>query len=307
MKWLIAHWRAVFDASFKIKLAPLSFIFNAIVVALALALPMSGWIVLQDLQPLSNQVSVDPEISIYLSMDLPRDKAESLAADFKRLTNQHHVTASLTFIPRESALENLNKQADLTDVVSSLGSNPLPDAYVVKLTGSTSDARVKQVQDLATALEKVEGVHTVQLDTLWLKRLAAVFTLASSLFWFVAATLCCVVVAVVFNTIRLQLLTHADEINVSRLLGATDAFIARPFYYTGAFLGLLAGLLSLAIVLTGIQLLNQPVAALALSYGTVFQLSWPNLGTVLFPLLVGVVLGFLGASLSVWRSLRRSL
>jgi cell division transport system permease protein len=100
MKWLIAHWRAVFDASLKIKMAPLSFIFNAIVVALALALPMSGWIVLQDLQPLSNQVSVDPEISIYLSMDLPRDKAESLATDFKRLSNQHHVTASLTFIPR---------------------------------------------------------------------------------------------------------------------------------------------------------------------------------------------------------------
>jgi cell division transport system permease protein len=307
MKWLIAHWRAVFDASLKIKMAPLSFIFNSIVVALALALPMSGWIVLQDLQPLSNQVSVDPEISIYLSMDLPRDKAESLAADFKRLTNQHQVTASLKFIPREFALENLNKQADLTDVVSSLGSNPLPDAYVVKLTGSTSEARVKQVQDLATALEKVEGVHKVQLDTLWLKRLAAVFTLASSLFWFVAATLCCVVAAVVFNTIRLQLLTHADEINVSRLLGATDAYIARPFYYTGALLGLLAGLLSLALVLSGIQLLNQPVAALAQSYGTVFQLSWPNLSTVIFLILVGVILGFLGASLSVWRSLRRSL
>ena len=155
MKWLIAHWRALFDAAFKIKMAPLSFISNAIVVALALALPMSGWIVLQELQPLSNQVSVDPEISIYLSMDLPRDKAESLASEFKRLTNQHQVSASLKFIPRESALENLNKQADLTDVVSTLGSNPLPDAYVVKLTGSASEARVKQVQELASSLEKV--------------------------------------------------------------------------------------------------------------------------------------------------------
>ena len=84
-----------FDAAFKIKMAPLSFIFNAIVVTLALALPMSGWIVLQELQPLSNQVSVDPEISIYLSMDLPRDKAESLASEFKRLTNQHQVSATL--------------------------------------------------------------------------------------------------------------------------------------------------------------------------------------------------------------------
>ena len=191
-------------------------------------------------------------------------------------------------------------------MVSTLGSNPLPDAYVVKLTGSASEARVKQVQELASSLEKVEGVHTVQLDTLWLKRLAAVFTLASSLFWFIAATLCCVVVAVVFNTIRLQLLTHAEEINVSRLLGATDAFIARPFYYTGALLGLLAGGLSLSLVLIGIELLNQPVAALAQSYGTVFQLSWPDLGTGSFLLSVCVVLGFLGASLSVWRSLRRS-
>jgi cell division transport system permease protein len=129
MKWLIAHWRAVFDASLKIKMAPLSFIFNTIVVALALALPMSGWFVLQDLQPLSNQVSVDPEISIYLSMDLPRDKAEFLATEFKRLSIQHHVTASLKFIPRESALENLNKQADLTDVVRDRKSTRLNSSH----------------------------------------------------------------------------------------------------------------------------------------------------------------------------------
>lgn len=307
MKWLIAHCRALLDALFKIKMAPLSFILNAVVVALALALPMSGWIGLQNLQPLSGQVSVDPEISIYLAMDLPRDKAENLASDFKRLATQHHVASTLKFIPRESALDNLNQQADLTDVVSTLGSNPLPDAYVLKLTGSTTASRVRQVQDLATAIEKIEGVDTVQLDKLWLKRLAAVFTLASSLFWFIAATLCCVVVAVVFNTIRLQLLTHAAEIHVSRLLGATDAYVARPFYYTGALLGLVSGCLALTIVITGLHLLNQPVAALAQSYGTVFQLSLPNLGTVFFLLLVSVILGFSGASLSVWRSLRRSL
>lgn len=307
MKWLSSHYRALFDASFKIKMEPLSFIFNAVVVALALALPMTGMIVLQDLQPLSGQVSVDPEISIYLSMDLPRDKAESLATEFKRLTNQHHVTASIKFIPRESALENLNKQADLSDVVSTLGSNPLPDAYVLKLTDSAIEGRVKQVQDLAAALEKIDGVQTVQLDTLWLKRLAAVLNLASSLFWLIAATLCCVVVAVVFNTIRLQLLTHAEEINVSRLLGATDAYVARPFYYTGAYLGLLAGALALGFVLSGLHLLNQPISALAQSYGTSFQLSYPNLGTIIFLLLVSISLGFLGASLSVWRSLRRSL
>jgi cell division transport system permease protein len=307
MKWLSSHYRALFDASFKIKMAPLSFIFNAVVVALALALPMTGMIVLQDLQPLSGQVSVDPEISIYLSMDLPRDKAEGLATDFKRLANQHSVSSSLKFIPRESALDHLNKQADLSDVVSTLGANPLPDAYVLKLTDSATEGRVKQVQDLAAALEKIDGVQTVQLDTLWLKRLAAVITLATSLFWFVAATLCCVVVAVVFNTIRLQLLTHAEEINVSRLLGATDAYVARPFYYTGAYLGLVAGGLALAFVLSGLRLLNQPVSALAQSYGTSFQLSYPNFGTIIFLLLVSISLGFVGASLSVWRSLRRSV
>lgn len=307
MKWLIAHGRALRDALFKIKVEPLSFLLNAIVVALALALPMSGWIALQDLYPLSGQVAVEPEISVYLAMDLPRDKAEYLATDIKRLTTQHHVASTLTFIPRETALEHLNKQADLTDVVSTLGSNPLPDAYVIKLMDSTADGRVKQVQDLAGALQKLDGVQTVQLDTLWLKRLAAVFTLATSLFWFIASTLCCVVVAVVFNTIRLQLVTHAEEINVSRLLGATDAYIARPFYYTGALLGLASGCVALIIVLTGLHLLNQPVAALALSYGTTFQLSLPDLGTVFFLLFASVLLGFLGASLSVSRSLRRSL
>ena len=104
MKWLIAHGRALRDALFKIKVEPLSFLLNAIVVALALALPMSGWIALQDLYPLSGQVAVEPEISVYLAMDLPRDKAENLATDIKRLTTQHHVASTLTFIPRETAL-----------------------------------------------------------------------------------------------------------------------------------------------------------------------------------------------------------
>lgn len=307
MNWLKSHWRACIDAALKIKSSPLSFVFNAIVVALALTLPMMGMVVMQDLQPISGQLTVDPEISIFLSADLPREKAESMAADFRHLASQQHVTCTLKFVPRETALNNLKMQAELSDVVSTLGSNPLPDAYIMKLTNGSGEDRLKHVEDLAASIQKMDGVQTVQLDTLWLKRLAAVLTLASHLFWIVAGTLCGVVVAVVFNTIRLQLLTHAEEINVTRLLGATDAFVARPFYYFGALLGLVSASLALILVLSGLHLINQPVSALAQSYGTSFQLSNPDPGSVVFLMIIGIMLGFFGATLSVWRSLRRSL
>ena len=150
----------------------------------------------------------------------------------------------------------------------------------------------------------ISGVEIVQLDSVWVKRLAALVDLASVVLWLLAGTLCGVVLAVVFNTIRLQAYTQMEEISVTRLLGATDAFISRPFYYLGGLLGLCAGILALLTVATGLSMINVSVEELAKLYGAKFSLSPLDVRSSALLLLVSVTLGVVGAGLSVRRALR---
>lgn len=304
MKWLIEHWFAMRDAGSRIVHAPLSFSFNVLVIALALVLPVAGLTLLDNVRPISHQLVVEPEIAVFLSADLSRERATAMAATLRKLAQSSDVPVNLEFIPRETALATMKDQAGLSDVVSALGSNPLPDAYVMRLANTGGPGTAARIEKLAENIRQLESVETVQLDTVWVKRLAALMQLAGSLLWILAATLCSVVVAVVFNTIRLQIVTHIEEINVSQLLGATDAYVARPFYYTGAMLGFVAGVLSLLIVLLGLTLLNDSIMELAKSYGSPFRLQPLELASAALLLVSSTGLGMLGAALSVGRALR---
>jgi cell division transport system permease protein len=148
-------------------------------------------------------------------------------------------------------------------------------------------------------------VDTVQVDSAWVKRLAALINVLRLALLLLAATLGTVVVAVVFNTIRLQVMTQRDEIIVSKLIGATDAFIHRPFYYTGALLGLCAGAVALGAVALALRPLNQAIAEFARLYASEFQLApLPPLAMAAL-LAVSAGLGLVGAVLSVQRHLSR--
>ena len=211
----------------------------------------------------------------------------------------------MEFVSRDKALESLKQRAGLGDVVETLGNNPLPDAYVLKLASAEDAAGASRIEKLAAEIGKLSGVEIVQMDSAWVKRLAALMTLATTVLWLLAATLSGVVLAVVFNTIRLQVLTQSEEIAVSRLLGATDAFVSRPFYYTGAILGLAAGALALAGVMLALLLLNTSVTQLAALYGSPFRLVPLPADTAAILLAGSAALGVLGAALSVRRSLRQ--
>jgi cell division transport system permease protein len=304
--WIRQHGLALRDAAMRIVSMPGSFIFNVIVIALALMLPVAGLTLLENLQPVSRELAVEPEISVFANIDLPRERAQALAADIKRVAQTNGVVVKLDFIARENALASMKERAGLADVVSTLGSNPLPDAYVIKLANAGDAAGARRIEKLADAITRLPGVETVQLDSAWVKRLAAVLQLAENVLWLLATTLCGVVVAVVFNTIRLQVVTQGEEIDVARLLGATDAFVARPFYYTGALLGLGAGIVALLGVLLALALLNVSVGELAHLYGSTFTLTPLEPAAIAVLLAASAGLGLLGAALSVSRALTRS-
>jgi cell division transport system permease protein len=299
--WFRQHGFALAAALVHVRRAPGSFLFNILVVAIALALPFMGMTLLDNVRPLSEQMSVDPEISLFVKQDVPREQAASLATPLRELARE----AKIIFVPREKALDNLKDKSGLSDVLATLGDNPLPDSYIVKLDAFRTAATGLDVDVLAEQLRLLPGVESVQIDSAWVKRLAALINILKLALMLLAVTLGTVVVAVVFNTIRLQVLTQREEILVSKLIGATDTFIHRPFYYTGALLGLCAGGLALGGVALALGPLNNAIAEFARLYASEFRLAplsaWPAAGL----LALSAGLGLIGALLSVQRHLAK--
>jgi cell division transport system permease protein len=302
--WFRQH-RFAFRAAFsQVRKAPGSFLFNVLVVAVALALPFAGVTLLDNVRPMSEQLSVDPEISLFMKLEASREQAQDLAPQLRQILAGSK--AKVSFVPREQALENLKAKSGLTDVIETLGENPLPDSYVMKLEGFTSRTTdAARVEGIAEQMKSLPGVDSVQVDSAWVKRLAALLGVLRLVLLLLAITLGVVVIAVVFNTIRLQVLTQREEIAVSKLLGATDNFIHRPFYYTGALLGLCAGAVALGAVSLALHPLNAAIAEFARLYASEFQLSaLPPLGLAGL-LAISAGLGLVGAMLSVQRHLAR--
>ena len=281
-------WARQHGAAFSSALRRLS-VLNALVIGIALALPAGGYALLETLRPAGARLALEPRISLFLEPQARRADAEALGA---RLRADRRI-AEVRFIPREEALKQMGAVQGLAEVIGALKRNPLPDAFVV-----TSR------QDLADELARLPGVAHVQADTVWARRLAAIAAIAELGLWVLGALLGAALVAVTFNTIRLQILTQRDEIEVSKLIGATDGFIRRPFYYLGLLQGLAGGAVALAIVAAALALLEREVRVLADSYGSRFTLAFLGPSEALATLLIAAILGWVGAQLSVSRHLR---
>ena len=301
--WFRQHGFALGAALIHIRKAPGSFLFNILVVAIALALPFAGLTLLDNVRPMSEQLSVDPELSLFVKPGVTREQAAGLAPALRQIVQDRQ--AKIIFVPREKALDSLKDKNGLADVLSTLGENPLPDSYVLKLDAFHNAADAANIDLIAEQLRALPEVDAVQVDSAWVKRLAALLGVLRLALLLLAVTLGTVVIAVVFNTIRLQVMTQRDEISVSKLIGATDTFIHRPFYYTGALLGLCAGAVALGAVALALHPLNAAIAEFARLYASEFQLAalapLPMAGL----LALSAGLGLIGAMLSVQRHLAR--
>ena len=268
---------------------------SALVIGIALSLPAGGYALLESLRGVAGRLTLEPEISLFLAPEAKRAEVEALGA---RLKADRRLTA-VRFVPRDQALRELAAEPGLAEVIAALGRNPLPDAFIV------SGKENRTVEALAADLGKLPGVAHVQSDTLWARRLASLAAIGELGLWLLATLLGGALIAVTFNTIRLQILTQRDEIEVSKLIGATDAFIRRPFYYFGLLQGLAGGLVALCIVGAALALLNREVRALAESYGSGFNLSFLAVGEAGAAVLFAGLVGWLGAQLSVSRHLKQ--
>lgn len=304
--WVRQHRFAFRDALARLRRAPATFFFNVLVIAIALTLPFAGLTLLENLRPVGRQLVVEPEISVFLSVETSRERALALNKEIQGVVEQQGLQGELEFIPREIALDNLKGRTGLSDAVNTLGGNPLPDAYVLRINNLDQVAEPVRIEAVASKLQSLSGVDHVQVDSAWIKRLTALMGVLRLMLGLLAATLAVVVIAVVFNTVRLQVMTQREEIAISRLVGATDGFIYRPFYYGGALLGLCAGLLALGGVALSLQPMNAALAEFAQLYATNFRIA-PLSMNISVLLVAGTAgLGFIGALLSVRRHLALS-
>jgi cell division transport system permease protein len=202
---------------------------------------------------------------------------------------------------RKEALEQLKRSTGLADVIGGLTQNPLPDAYIVYPKATSAQA----LEILHDALQKWPKLDKVQLDSAWAHRLEALLQFGRLAALVLTALLSFALIAVTFNTIRLQILTQREEIEVARLIGATRAFIRRPFLYFGLLQGLLGGAMAWAILALSLHLLNSPLAGLAELYDSRFALHSLSSGDSLALLLFSAWLGWIGAWLSVTQHLWR--
>jgi cell division transport system permease protein len=295
MNWLLVHVDTLRESLARLARQPVASALNVIVIGIALSLPAGFYLGLNNLQTFSRQLSSDPQVSIFMAVDA---SATDVAAVEQQLKSNAEI-GRVEFIGRDRALARLKRSAGLSDVLANLGRNPLPDAFVVTAR-SNDPAILEALHDQARKWPKVEHV---QLDAEWARRLDAALNVGRMLVTLLAVLLAVALVAVTFNTIRLQILTRRDEIEVSKLIGATNPFIRRPFLYFGILQGLAGGLAAWAIVTLAVLVLNIQLADLTGLYGTIFKLEWPDSNYTMILLAFSAALGWLGAWLSVSRHL----
>lgn len=299
--WFRQHLFALKSALSHLRASPGNFLFNVLVVAITLALPIAGLTLIENIRPVSAQLSIEPEISIFMNPATPRDEAVALSASIKKILKQANITAKLNFVTKDKALAAMEESSSLAEVLATLGGNPLPDAYVLSLANSDAN----QVEALAQQLKSLTNVDVVQVDSAWVKRLSALMQVLQLSLLLLATTLGLVVIVVIFNATRLQVISHQTEISIARLLGATNSFIHKPYYYTGALLGLLAACAAMALIALALRPLNQSIAEFAKLYASEFRLTPLGVFPSLALLGMSMLLGLCGAFFSVRRQLAR--
>ena len=296
--WLRQHRLCLVATIARFARTPLASLLNIGVIGVALALPLAFYVALVNVQGLAHEKTPTPQVSVFLQL-------EAQAADTREIESRlkkHAGVASYRFISRDQALAELKAKSGLADVISSLGANPLPDGFVVdaKDTQENVVAALERLRDEFKTWPKVEHV---QLDSAWARRLDATLQVGRLLVLVLGGLLAFALVAVTFNTIRLQILTQRAEIEVAKLIGATNPFIRRPFLYYGAVLGLAGGVTGWLITWGGLHLLNGRLAGLAELYGANLKLHHLSTPDTLSLCVFAAALGWLGAWLSASRNL----
>jgi cell division transport system permease protein len=294
----VGHLQALLGSLGRLVRSPVSTLLTLLVIALALALPASLRLLVTNAQAATGNFSSAIELSVYFKTDVPLAKAQQLA-DAAR---QRRDVAQVTLISADQGLEDFRTYSGFGDALAALKENPLPHVLHVRPRTEASSA---------SALEALRGyfrawpeVDLVQVDSQWVQRFNAILEVLRQLLLIAAGLLGLGVIAVIGNTIRLEIAGRRAEVEVIKLVGGSNSFVRRPFLYTGLLYGLGGALLAWGLIALAIYLLGESVANLARLYGSHFEVHGPTPAEIGALLGAGAALGWIGAWISAARHLR---
>ncbi|MDR9425681.1 MAG: permease-like cell division protein FtsX [Marinobacter sp.] len=287
--------RVAKDAARRLWQAPIATSMTWAVMGIALALPVALLLLLGSLQGVSSGWESSARITAYLAMDVPVAQANELAGEVEGDGR----VMSVELVERDQALADFRDSSGMKDVLDFLEGNPLP--HTLLITPEESARTARGVQSLVTFMEGMDDIERVQVDLGWLQRLNAMTDILTRAAWALAVLLAAAVVLVIGNTVRLAIENRRDEILVAKLVGGTDAFVRRPFLYTGAWFGLGGGVVAWLLIQVSFWWLSGPIERLAGLYNSEFALNGPGLEGALALIVIAVLLGWLGAWVAVKR------
>jgi len=297
-QWFERHLQTMVGSVGRLWTHPFATLLTILVIGIALALPACLHVLVQNVRTASGGWSNALDISVYMKTSASLDDTKQAA---KRIRKRRDVD-EVTIIPADDALAEFRKSSGFGEALEALKDNPLPHALVVRPDAESRDpARVAQ---LTGELREIPGVDIVQLDTEWVSRFNAILDVVRRVVFLAAGLFALGILVIVGNTIRLDIENRRDEIEVTKLVGGSDAFVRRPFLYNGIWYGLGGGLIAWLIVAIVVFVLGDPVERIAGLYGSKFQLQ--GLGLVGWAALMvgGIGLGWLGSFIAATRELR---
>ncbi|MCW9088720.1 MAG: permease-like cell division protein FtsX [Gammaproteobacteria bacterium] len=296
--YLLRHAQTLIYALGQLSRRPFATLMTVAVIGIALAMPAGLHVMLKNVQSVLSGWDSAAQISLFLQKDATESSALALATQLE----QRSEIASVDYISAEQAMSEFQRLSGFGDALKALEENPLPAVLVIH--PALQQQGPEQLQRLVEELRGEAKVDLAQLDMQWVKRLYGLMDIGRRGVWVLASLLALAVLLVVGNTIRLAIQNRRDEIVITKLIGGTDAFIRRPFLYTGFWYGLLGGVIAFVMVEASLWVLAGPVNNLAGLYNSSFHLAGVDLGTAGALLLGGLSLGLCGSWLAVGRHLR---
>jgi len=296
--WATRHVSTAIGSLGRLVRQPFASLMIVLVIAVTLALPAATNLIVKNAQSVSGSWDNALDFSVFLDKQISSADAEQLT----KLIGQRADVETVELILADDALAEFKKQSGFGAAIDQLTENPLPHTLVVRPGPGNTDASLILLQEEIGNLPETDYV---QVDTEWIQRFHAILDIVRQAIGIGAALLGIAIVVIIGNTIRLDIQNRREEIEVTKLIGATNAFVRRPFLWTGFWYGLFGGLMALALVQYGLFLLKEPVARLSGLYQSNIGISSLNLTEASAIVGIGVFLGLFASWFTAARHMRR--
>ncbi|OYY47912.1 MAG: hypothetical protein B7Y48_11300 [Methylophilales bacterium 28-44-11] len=290
-KWFNQHIQAASLVIERLRQQWLGTLLIVTVIGVTLAIPSLIYVILQNANALISDVKKDAQLSVFLTKSATQSNIDTAKSTLEKLSN----IAEVTFVSKQTALKQLEETSDNPELINALEENPLPHAFFIKPLSIDNLA----IQSLKSEIEKMDHVAEVIVDSAWVNRLNSLLNIGKKAVWIFGCLLGFALITVISNTIRMQILTHKEEIEVSELFGATTSFIRRPFLYLGTLYGIGGGIVACILLWLILFLFNQSVEEIAREYASDFTLQFYAVSTFAYIVIISVLIGWIASYFAI--------